>query len=299
MNRSLKIISVAALSMFFLISSNHSYRPIVLVHGIFADKASMQPMVNLIKKYLSPDVYIKNIELGDGFLSSFWNIRKQSEWLAHEIQADPQLRDGFNIIAHSQGGLLARYFIQHYNYPKVFNYIALGTPQAGIFGTPTQIDDVFTWINQLEQEAHQIIYSWFFQRIVSFAGYWRDPLHYDAYLRQCTFLPYLNNEIVHLDAQRYKDNICSLENMVLIKSVVEDIMEPAESCHFGFYHKGSFKLVESLADSDFYKNDDLGIRALDESKRLYLLFAQTPHLRLPSDASNFIENILPFLELTA
>lgn len=208
--------------------------PIVLVHGILSDKYAMAPTEEYIKKYM-PDVYVKSISIGLGKATSFFNMYDQAEWLKEDLEADPNLKDGCIIIAHSQGGLVTRYFIERYNNPRVYIYISWGSPQSGVFGTPGTLDDRFTWLNIMEDYTYKVLYTYPVQKWVSFASYWHDPLHYDKYLKKCSFLPYLNNEINHAYADLFKENICSLHNMVLVQSTAEDIIEPAESCHFGFY----------------------------------------------------------------
>ncbi len=125
----------------------------------------------------------------------------QVEWLRRDLEEDPKLKDGFHMIAHSQGGLVGRYYIERYNNPRVHTYISLGSPQRGIFGTPSKIDERFIWLNYLEQFASKLFYTSKFQRYISFASYWCDTLHYQKYLKKCKFLPYLNNEIDHPLAQ--------------------------------------------------------------------------------------------------
>lgn len=301
MNKSLQIrlyfIFAAILTFAFIGAEEKSpYLPIVLVSGINGDQVNMEPMANLIKKYL-PGVYIKCVEIGLGRITSFWNMHDQAEWLAYELYDDYNLRNGCNIIAHSQGGLTARHFIQRFNYPRTYNYISLGTPQRGIDGLPGNLEAKYMWLNFCEKYVSNILYMTAFQKCVSFAGYWNDSLQHDDYLNKCSFLPYLNNEKPHVFYDLFKENICTLQNMVLIKSTQEDIVEPAESCHFGFYKKDSMYATENLFASDIYKNDTLGLKQLYESNRLHFKEAQCNHIDLKSDEQNFVENILPFLIL--
>jgi uncharacterized alpha/beta hydrolase family protein len=292
------LIIMTLLTIFFIRADEQQspYLPVVLVAGINGDKVDMEPMANLIKKYL-PGVYIKNVEVGLGKITSFWNMHDQAEWLAHELYDDYNLRNGCNIIAHSQGGLTARYFLQRFNYPHVHNYISLGAPQRGINGIPSNIDTKYVWLNLCEAYVSNILYMPIFQKCVSFAGYWNDSLRQEDYVNQCHFLPYLNNEKAHTFFNIFKENITKLQNLVLIKASQEDIVEPVESCHFGFYKKGSMSRIEDLFESDIYKNDTLGLKELYESGRLHLKEVNCTHDNLKSDEQNFVENILPFLKV--
>ncbi|HLW72996.1 MAG TPA: hypothetical protein VKR54_03025 [Candidatus Babeliales bacterium] len=268
--------------------------PIVLLHGILADKYSMVPTEKHIKQYM-PDVYVKNIDLGGGKITSLFNLYDQVDLLKNALQSDEKLRDGCIFIAHSQGGVVARYFIQKYNNPHVYVYIAWGTPECGIYGAPDKIDKRFSWLNLIERHSHRFAYSYIMQHWVSFAGYWKDPLHYRQYLDKNIFLPYLNNEIKHQDSELFKRNISNLAAMVLVQSTKDDVIYPQASCHFGFYTIGSLKDITSLYDSPLYQKDLLGLKTLAETGRLHLKFAHCAHTELQSDEYNFIENTLPYL----
>lgn len=268
--------------------------PIVLVHGILSDKYAMAPTKQYIKKYL-PGVYVKSITLGQGKITSIANMLDQVKWLKQEMEKDERLHDGCIMIGHSQGGLVARYFVEKYNNPRVYVYISWGTPQSGIFGSPGSIDQRFGWLKIIESYAHKFAYSCFMQKFISFAGYWKDPLHYQTYLKKCRFLPYLNNEVDHPQAALFKNNICSLAKMVLVQSTLEDVVDPADSSHFGFYPPGSLETIEQLYNSQWYQSDKLGLKTLAESGRLIFKFAHCTHSNFQENEYNFTHNTLPYL----
>ena len=268
--------------------------PVVLVHGILSDKCAMVPAKKQIENFL-PDTYVKSVTLGEGKITSVFNMYDQVNWLKNELEADEQLQDGCIIIAHSQGGLVARYFIEKYNTPRVYVYISWGTPENGIFGAPGPLDQEWTWLQKIRQYSYKLLYSYFMQRAISFAGYWKDPLHYQEYLKKCRFLPYLNNELEHSDCLLFKQNICSLAHMVLVQSTKEEVVDPVVSSHFGFYSIGSIDTLESLFESAWYQEDKLGLKTLSESGRLHLHFAHCAHSDYQEDVQNFIENTLPYL----
>jgi len=268
--------------------------PIVLVHGILSDKYAMLPTKKYIQKYL-PGVYVKSIKLGKGKITSLSNMHDQVKWLKQEMESDPRLQDGCIMIGHSQGGLVARYYIEKYNNPRVYIYISWGTPQGGIFGSPGKMDQRFAWLKTIQAYTYKFAYSYLMQKFVSFAGYWKDPLHYQTYLEKCMFLPYINNEIDHADATLFKNNICSLIKMILVQSTLEDVVDPADSSHFGFYPPKSLDTIEQLFDSEWYQTDKLGLKTLAESGRLHLKFAHCMHANFQENEYNFIHNTLPYL----
>ena len=123
--------------------------PIVLIHGILSDEYAMIPTERHINEYM-PNVYVKNIRLGEGRITSICNMYDQVKWLKEEMEADEHLQNGCIIIAHSQGGLVARYFIEQYNNPRVYVYIAWGAPQNGVYGIPENVNLQLTLLDTLQ-----------------------------------------------------------------------------------------------------------------------------------------------------
>jgi palmitoyl-protein thioesterase len=272
--------------------------PIVLVHGIIANSHNMEPLKKHIEEAL-PGTYVKCVDIGEGKWSSVSNMHAQGKYLCAEIQKDLKLHNGFIMICHSQGGLLGRYYVERWNNPKVHTYISLGSPQRGVFGLPGTYDERFTWLNIFENLARFILYRGFIQEHVSFAEYWHDSQHEDLYLKRCTFLPYLNNEVEHDFSAHYKANICSLHNMVLVESMCDTVIEPVDSCQFGFYKAGTKGVDQSLYEWDVYSQDKLGLKTLDDSGRLHLYWAMCSHTDFQEDKDNFMQNILPFIKVPA
>lgn len=59
-------------------------------------------------------------------------INSQVDKLAAAIRADPNLKKGFNLIGHSQGGLLTRAYVERYNDPPVYNLLGWVPPNDGV-----------------------------------------------------------------------------------------------------------------------------------------------------------------------
>ena len=84
-----------------------------------------------------PGIYIHNAEIGNGKRDSLlMNINKQVDELASQLLADPKLQQGFNMVCHSQGGLLCRAYVERYNDPPVYNFMSWAGPQDGVYGVP-------------------------------------------------------------------------------------------------------------------------------------------------------------------
>ena len=108
------------------------------------------------------------------------------------------LKDGFNLIGHSQGALVTRGYIERYNDPPVHNYISWVGPHAGVYGVPafnTLCPDVTCpWIDDLVDDLLTSGASKATQKLISFAAYWKDPLNMTDYLADNILIADLNNE---------------------------------------------------------------------------------------------------------
>lgn len=289
------IIKVAIFSLFLSIEAT-KYNPVVIVHGVLSNAKNLEPVVEMINE-AHHDTYVKNVEVGAD-LKSLRNLNEQTALLYSILKSDEKLKDGFHLLCHSQGTIIGRTLIEKYGDPKVLNYISWGGPQAGQFGMPGHIDESFSWIDKLEDDIHKFMYSSWVQKRLSIAQIWKDSTHKDEYLRKNIFLPKLNNEVDHAAAQLYRDRILRLQNMVLVQSTKETIIEPAAACHFGFYAEGSQDPdnIVPLYESKNYQEDRLGFSTLAESGRLHLKWADCSHTDYRSDRENFEKNTLPFLD---
>ncbi len=258
--------------------------PIVLLHGITSDKSELSGVESWLKSRLPNPVY--NLEIGNGkkdsvFKSMDWQLDK----LCKTIYSMEELVGGFHFIGMSQGGLLARGYVERCNKYPVINLITWVTPHAGVFG-----------LGNLEIDF-KLIYTPLYQSSLSFASYWKDPFRYGLYLNSSLYLSDLNNEHKHynyLITQR--ENMLKLKNFVMIWSPEDDVIRPAESGKFGFYKiqtkdmpiRSIMKLsvndydklllpIVELQDSIQYKEDWIGLRSLNESGRLHIFETNCTH----------------------
>ena len=208
--------------------------PVVLIHGVLSSAIYFEEAADWVHT-LGDNVYVRCIEVGNGEVDS---ITRTMEWqlarLAEELQSDPNLRNGFNIIAHSQGTLLARGFIQRYDWPQVDTFISWVGPQAGQFGVPAY-EPLLGYMNRL---VSGLWYEKNLQsesgRTLSFSNYWRDPTKLDIYLANLGFLADINNERPVKNAS-YARRLARLSHFVLVYSPSDQIIQPAISSWFGFY----------------------------------------------------------------
>lgn len=118
------------------------------------------------------------------------------------------------------------------------------------------------------------------QSHISFASYWKDPFNLDHYLYYNFFLADINNEKAAKNAT-YKKNLSSLNSFTIFYTPTDTIVIPPISPWFYFYKNGSETEIESLKESAQYQYDWIGLKTLDQSKRLNLYSVNCPHTDFP------------------
>jgi palmitoyl-protein thioesterase len=232
--------------------------PVVVLHGIASSSNKMQPFSEWISDRFNRKVY--NIEIGNGEKTSLYtSMPFQLKQLCDTLYAINALKNGFDFIGMSQGGLLARGYVEQCNKFPVLNLITLVTPHGGV-----------------KTDLTTNLYTTFFQDHFSVAGYWRDPTRMTTYLDICNYLPELNNERISSISEIQKDHIESLINMVLIWSTNDDVIIPHESSKFSFYDE-NYTIID-IRDTELYKLDLLGLKYLDDNNRFHIHETNCSHV---------------------
>lgn len=239
--------------------TNTSYIPIVVLHGILSSKQNMEPFSKWLENSFNAKLF--NIEIGNGKKTSlFTSMNNQLNELCETIYTIPELKNGFHFIGMSQGGLLARGYVEKCNKYPVLNLITMVSPHGGV------ILDINLGIN---------MYNIFIQNTLSFSNYWRDPTNLDDYLNKCSYLPLLNNEKKHENFNKQKENIKSLTNFIMIWSPFDEILNPPESAEFSFYDK--YYTIIPLDKTLLYNHDILGLKSLNDKNKLHIYKTNCTH----------------------
>ena len=249
--------------------------PVVVLHGIASSHIDTDNFSEWISHTFNKNVF--NIEIGTGVITSiFTPIMFQLNVLCALIYDIPELSNGFDFIGVSQGGLLARAYVEMCNKYPVRNLITLVAPHGGM--TTKSLPKLN-------------FYSEFYQNTLSFAGYWRNPDNLHQYLEKSTFLPILNNEVVTNESKRYASNMKTLNNFVLVWSYTDETLYPRESAKFSFLDED--KNIVGIEDTELYKNDYLGLRVLSEKGAFHIHNVSCAHddVKRPS-CNNEIYGIL-------
>jgi len=294
-----KNIFVCILVISFFVGCIVGARPTVLWHGM-GDTCCFPSSMGHIKKLVEenlPGTYVHSIEVGediieDEYNSYFMNVNKQVDFVCNKLKNDTKLSKGFNAVGFSQGGQFLRAYIQRCNNPPVYNFISVGGQHQGVYGLPDCPGNNSTLCEWMRDLLNIGAYEKYVQDTLAQAEYWQDPLNRKEYLSKCVFLPDINNEFPTKNAT-YKKNLLSLNQMVLVLFTEDKVVQPRESEWFGFYVEGQDHIVQGVESTALYKEDWIGLRALNENKRVQFISTVGDHLEFTDKWFN--ETLIPFL----
>lgn len=243
----------------YVSSYNITYEntPTVLMHGVLANKDNLNELKEMLEMNFNIKVY--NLELGNGSPYSLYTpMTSQLKNLCDLIYSMDELKNGFNFIGMSQGGLLARGYVEYCNLYPVKNLITLVSPNAGVYYKNDYFNNIYEPSSQEE---------------MSFADYWRDPYRYEIYKTNSTYLAKLNNE-VSSDA----GGLDVLDNFIMVWSPRDEVIEPPESAKFSMYFVQNDELrLVNLEETELYHNNFLGLKKMNEENRLYTYETDCEH----------------------
>ena len=225
--------------------------PVVLMHGVLSNENKM----NELKLYLESEFNLNVIvpEIGNGIIDSLnMPLKTQGELLCTELNL-LDLQNGFNFIGISQGGLLARYYIEKCGNYNVNNFITLVTPHGGIYN------------NLIDKIIDVDLYS--------FSSYWRDPYNLDDY-KTNVLLAELNNEVKTPYSKQNKNKMINLNNFIMVYSPYDDVLYPPESGKFSTYMDNSLDVISLNATTMYHK---LGLCEMESKNKIHIYKTNCSH----------------------
>ncbi|XP_010529980.1 PREDICTED: palmitoyl-protein thioesterase 1-like [Tarenaya hassleriana] len=285
------VVTVAAL-LFGLIPISSSL-PFILLHGIGSQcsNGGVGNFTQLLSNLSGSPGFC--LEIGDGEDDSwFMPLPKQASVACEKVKLLKELSQGYNIVAQSQGNMVARGLIEFCDSgPPVRNYVSLAGPHAGIASVPLCGSGE---ICRLADELIKLeIYSDYIQDRLAPSGYIKIPTDITSYLQHSKYLPKLNNEKADDRNSTFKDRFTSLHNLVLVMFEDDKVLVPKETSWFGFYPDGDFHRLLSPQQTKLYEEDWIGLKTLDDAGRVKFVSVAGEHIRMAHD--DVLKYVVPYL----
>jgi palmitoyl-protein thioesterase len=265
--------------------------PLVIWHGLgdnyaadgLADVASLAKEVN-------PGTYVYIIRLADDASSDrsatfFGNLTTQIQSVCDDLASHEVLSKApaINALGFSQGGQFLRGYIERCNDPPVRNFVTFGSQHNGI--AEFQACGITDWLCKGAMALlHSNTWSSFVQARLVPAQYYKSvnattgkPT--DEYLEYSNFLADINNERKEKN-KTYKENMEKLENFAMYMFENDTVVIPKETSWWGQVNNLTEGTATPLKELPIYKEDWLGLKKLDEEKKLHFrLVENVDHMR--------------------
>uniref|UniRef100_A0A8C3AXK1 Palmitoyl-protein thioesterase 1 n=1 Tax=Cyclopterus lumpus TaxID=8103 RepID=A0A8C3AXK1_CYCLU len=247
-------------------TSNNGTVPLVLWHGM-GDSCCNPLSMGSIKKMIEEEisgVYVLSLMIGKNVVQDtengfFMDVNEQVSAACSQLARDPELKGGYNAM--------------------------------GVYGLPRCPGESSHICDMIRKALNSGAYTDLVQKHLVQAQYWHDPLNDDLYKKHSLFLADINQERVVNET--YRKNLQLLEKFVMVKFLQDSVVDPVDTEWFGFLKSGQAKETETLQESALYKEDRLGLAAMDAAGKLEFLSSEGDHLQFTTEWFN--ANLLPYL----
>ena len=276
-----------------VLAASVSAVPTAIFHGL--GDACIFPGMHHFTKQIGEGTgdYAKCLEVGNGSITSMTdNFMDQADKACQALLNDENFAvDEINVMGLSQGSLLARYIVESCPIQgKVRNWASIGGPNMGVAKLPNCFNGFICEI--VNSVVRDLVYTELIQNLIGPAGYFRDPYHMPQYLAGSVFLPHLDNEEDDATTQSdRKARFSALNGALLMMFSQDSMVYPKES--EWFQQLDSEGNVQPLEEADYYINDTLGLRTLNEAGKITFTEVDGDHLQFTTDDIN--NTIIPFL----
>jgi len=258
--------------------------PLVIWHGL-GDNYAADGLkeVGELAESIHPGTLVYNIRLDDDASADrtatfFGNLTLQLEKVCDDLASHPILSTAPAIdgLGFSQGGQFLRGYVERCNNPPVRSLVTFGSQHNGI--SEFQTCGATDWLCKGAQVLlRSNTWSTFVQSRLVPAQYFRDPNQMGEYLEHSNFLADINNERA-LKNKSYKENLEKLENFVMYVFEDDTTVIPKETSWFSEVNGTD---ITELRDRKLYKEDWLGLKALDKKGALKFEKTEGGHMTLP------------------
>ncbi|XP_078073412.1 lysosomal thioesterase PPT2-A-like isoform X1 [Mustelus asterias] len=249
--------TVLAVSAALALQAAQSYKPVIVVHGLFDSPGDFKMLQGFINE-THPGTNVTVIDLFDHTqsLKSLWSQVDGFKEAIYPIMQNAA--DGVHMICYSQGGLVCRGILSILPDHNVDTLISLSSPQLGQYGDTNYLKWLFP--HYVKSNLYHFCYTQLGQ-CVSICNYWNDPHHHNLYLNTSDYLAILNNERENPNATEWKKNFLRIKRLVLIGGPDDGVITPWQSSHFGFYNEN--ETVVDMKQQMVYIKDTFGLKSLD------------------------------------
>ncbi|KAJ8610259.1 hypothetical protein MRB53_038662 [Persea americana] len=265
--------------------------PLVIWHGLgdTYDADGMNQTAELAAR-VNPGTYVYNIRLSndsdtDRRATFFGNLTEQLAQVCNDLATHPVLgrAAAVNAMGFSQGGNFLRGYVERCNVPPVRSLVTFGSQHGGI--SSFQKCGPTDWLCKAASGLlASNTWSDFVQGRLVPAQYYRDPEDLDSYLEHSNFLADINNERARKNAT-YKANLASLAKFAMIVFEDDTTVHPKESGWFAESNETA-GTVTLLRDRQIYKDDWLGLKALDDKGALEFKTVPGAHMAISEEVFN-------------
>lgn len=270
-----------------LVTEINGHRPLVIWHGL-GDNYNSSAMVDVVSIFNQryPDMFIYPIFLDtkpskDQEKTLFGDANKEVEYVCEQLSSIPELKQGFDAIGFSQGGLFMRALIQRCSSVSVHNLITFGSPHMGVLELP--MCKPHDWLCKKKNEVlKKQVWHDNIQKSIIPAQYFRDPYEYDNYVFHSNFLADVNNELVQEFNPSYGEKLNKLSKFVMVVFTKDTTVVPKESASFNDWDT-IFDRTIPFDKTSLYENNLLGLKTMNEDGKLAFLEIEEDHMVI-SDA---------------
>ncbi|OBS60141.1 hypothetical protein A6R68_08768 [Neotoma lepida] len=205
-----------------------SYKPVIVVHGLFDSSYSFRHLLDYINE-THPGTVVTVLDLFDGreSLRPLWEqVQGFREAVVPIMEKAPE---GVHLICYSQGGLVCRALLSVMDEHNVDSFISLSSPQMGQYGDT----DYLKWLfpTSMRSNLYRICYSPWGQEF-SICNYWHA----------------------------WRKNFLRVGRLVLIGGPDDGVITPWQSSFFGFYDAN--ETVLEMEEQLVYLRDSFGLKSL-------------------------------------
>ncbi|XP_078073413.1 lysosomal thioesterase PPT2-A-like isoform X2 [Mustelus asterias] len=217
--------TVLAVSAALALQAAQSYKPVIVVHGLFDSPGDFKMLQGFINE-THPGTNVTVIDLFDHTqsLKSLWSQVDGFKEAIYPIMQNAA--DGVHMICYSQGGLVCRGILSILPDHNVDTLISLSSPQLGQYGDTNYLKWLFP--HYVKSNLYHFCYTQLGQ-CVSICNYWNDPHHHNLYLNTSDYLAILNNERENPNATEWKKNFLRIKRLVLIGGPDDGVITPWQS----------------------------------------------------------------------